>query len=115
MSCFDIFYGIYGAAIARLITEFFLLIWRFIDITKINVKLNIVKYDSMCHCCRYDVYCAWCGQSLFASYNVRYAAINCDWYSSLSLLMMTMKNQYVWQILRHLRHKTILSIGNAIL
>ena len=36
------FYGIYGAAIARLITEFFLLIWRFIDITKINVKLNIV-------------------------------------------------------------------------
>ncbi|HID9951467.1 TPA: hypothetical protein ACXNZL_002930, partial [Staphylococcus aureus] len=22
-------------------------------------------------------------------------------------LMMTMKNQYVWQILRHLRHKTI--------
>ncbi|HGM9624659.1 TPA: hypothetical protein ACN1Y8_002883, partial [Staphylococcus aureus] len=23
------------------------------------------------------------------------------------LLMMTMKNQYVWQILRHLRHKTI--------
>ncbi|HID9505864.1 TPA: hypothetical protein ACXJOP_002835, partial [Staphylococcus aureus] len=21
--------------------------------------------------------------------------------------MMTMKNQYVWQILRHLRHKTI--------
>ena len=43
MSCFDIFYGIYGAAIARLITEFFLLIWRFIDITKINVKLNIVS------------------------------------------------------------------------
>lgn len=37
------FYGIYGAAIARLITEFFLLIWRFIDITKINVKLNIVS------------------------------------------------------------------------
>ncbi len=73
------FYGIYGAAIARLITEFFLLIWRFIDITKINVKLNIVQYDSMCHCCRYDVYCAWCGQNnfYFAPYNVRYAAINC--------------------------------------
>ena len=48
--------------------------------------MNIVNHDAMCHCCRYDVYCAWCGQSLFAPYNVRYAAINCDWYSSLSFI-----------------------------
>lgn len=36
-------FGIYGAAIARLVTEFILLIWRFIDITQINVKLNVLS------------------------------------------------------------------------
>ena len=78
------FYGIYGAAIARLITEFFLLIWRFIDITKINVKLNIVS-TIQCVIAAVMMFIVL-GQSLFASYNVRYAAINCYWYSSLSFI-----------------------------
>lgn len=37
------FYGIYGVVIVCLIIEFFLFIWWFIDIIKINVKLNIVS------------------------------------------------------------------------
>ena len=67
----NIFKGMINTSIAKMV---------------INGTVEYCKYDSMCHCCRYDVYCAWCGQSLFAPYNVRYAAINCDWYSSLSFI-----------------------------
>ena len=80
------FYGIYGAAIARLITEFFLLIWRFIDITKINVKLNIVSTIQcvIAAVMMFIVLELW--SIIICPYNVRYAAINCDWYSSLSFI-----------------------------
>ncbi|NGQ30752.1 oligosaccharide flippase family protein [Staphylococcus aureus] len=101
------FYGIYGAAIARLITEFFLLIWRFIDITKINVKLNIVS----------TIQCVIAAVMMFIVLGVVNHYLPPTMYATLLLiaigivvyllLMMTMKNQYVWQILRHLRHKTI--------
>ncbi|MBR9123856.1 lipopolysaccharide biosynthesis protein, partial [Staphylococcus aureus] len=101
------FYGIYGAAIARLITEFFLLIWRFIDITKINVKLNIVS----------TIQCVIAAVMMFIVLGVVNHYLPPTMYATLLLiaigivvyllLMMTMKNQYVRQILRHLRHKTI--------
>ncbi|HDK4394836.1 TPA: polysaccharide biosynthesis C-terminal domain-containing protein, partial [Staphylococcus aureus] len=101
------FYGIYGAAIARLITEFFLLIWRFIDITKINVKLNIVS----------TIQCIIAAVMMFIALGVVNHYLPPTMYTTLLLialgivvyllLMLTMKNQYVWQILSHLRHKTV--------
>ncbi|HHN4898417.1 TPA: oligosaccharide flippase family protein [Staphylococcus aureus] len=101
------FYGIYGAAIARLITEFILLIWRFVDITKINVKLNIVS----------TIQCVIAAVMMFIVLGVVNHYLPPTMYATLLLiaigivvyllLMMTMKNQYVWQILRLLRHKTI--------
>lgn len=39
-------FGIYGAAIARIFTELFILVWRFIDISRENIKisnLNLIK------------------------------------------------------------------------
>ncbi|MDG5160188.1 lipopolysaccharide biosynthesis protein [Staphylococcus aureus] len=96
-----------GAAIARLITEFILLIWRFVDITKINVKLNIVS----------TIQCVIAAVMMFIVLGVVNHYLPPTMYATLLLiaigivvyllLMMTMKNQYVWQILRLLRHKTI--------
>lgn len=100
-------FGIYGVAIARLVTEFILLIWRFIDITKINVKLNIVS----------ALQCTIAAVIMFIVLGVINHYLPPTMYATLLLiaigivvyllLMMTMKNQYVWQILSHLRHKTI--------
>lgn len=100
-------FGIYGAAIARLITEFILLIWRFIDITQINVKLNVLSAFQ----------CTIAAVIMFIVLGVINQYLSPTIYATILLivigivvyilLMMAMKNHYLWQLLKHLRHKTI--------
>ncbi|CDR59610.1 oligosaccharide flippase family protein [Staphylococcus argenteus] len=100
-------FGIYGAAIARLVTEFILLIWRFIDITQINVKLNVLSAFQ----------CIISAVIMFIVLGVINHYLSPTIYATIFLivigivvyilLMMAMKNYYLWQLLKHLRHKTI--------
>ncbi|UMT78262.1 lipopolysaccharide biosynthesis protein [Staphylococcus roterodami] len=100
-------FGIYGAAIARLITEFILLIWRFIDITQINVKLNVLSAFQ----------CTIAAVIMFIVLGIINQYLSPTIYATILLivigivvyilLMMAMKNHYLWQLLKHLRHKTI--------
>lgn len=100
-------FGIYGAAIARLVTEFILLIWRFIDITQINVKLNVLSAFQ----------CTIAAVIMFIVLGIINQYLSPTIYATILLivigivvyilLMMAMKNHYLWQLLKHLRHKTI--------
>ncbi|MCS5348577.1 lipopolysaccharide biosynthesis protein [Staphylococcus aureus] len=100
-------FGMYGAAIARLVTEFILLIWRFIDITQINVKLNVLSAFQ----------CTIAAVIMFITLGVINQYLSPTIYTTILLivigivvyilLMMAMKNHYLWQLLKHLRHKTI--------
>ncbi|MBE5663858.1 lipopolysaccharide biosynthesis protein [Staphylococcus sp. SS35] len=100
-------FGMYGAAIARLVTEFILLIWRFIDITQINVKLNVLSAFQ----------CTIAAVIMFITLGVINQYLSPTIYATILLivigivvyilLMMAMKNHYLWQLLKHLRHKTI--------